>query len=504
MSADRPGPANAPAAGSGDRLRRDAVGVAGIVFFVAAAAGPMAATVGASPLTFAANGIGTPGAYALAAIVLLVFSVGFAAMARYVSSAGGFAVLVSRGLGRRAGYVAAALALLAYNGVLLGIYGLFAFFANSIFKDLIGLDLPWQAWAAIALVLVAFLGYRDVNLSAKVLGALMVCEVLILLIFSVVVLAKGGQSGLTSNAFHPDKIFSGSAGLAFLFAFSSFIGFEATTIYGEEARDRDRTVPRATYVAVLLIGGFYVLSTYAIAAAYGDGGIVAAAKDHPGDFVFTASTRYLGGWSADVMKVLLVTSLFAVLLALHNTVSRYLYALGRGGFLPGRLGRTHRVHESPHLASLVETVVTVLVVGAFVVAGADPFAALYSWLVGLGTVGILSLQALASFAVIGFFHRSRVDRRLWQTRIAPVLGAVGLIVAIVLAVRNFNVLTGVNSGPVTLLPWTLLVMAVVGLIVGEVRSRQGASLEGGFTDEPAAAASGPVGAAGPRPTAEQT
>lgn len=500
MSADRPGPAGASAGPhGGDRLRKDAVGVAGIVFFVAAAAGPMAATVGASPLTFVANGIGTPGAYALAALVLLVFSVGFAAMARYVSSAGGFAVIVSRGLGRRGGYVAAALALLSYNAVLLGIYGLFAFFANSIFKDLIGLDLPWQAWAAIAAVLVAVLGYRDVNLSAKVLGALMVCEVLILLIFSLVVLFQGGASGLTGSAFNPSKIFSGSAGLAFLFAFSSFIGFEATTIYGEEARDRDRTVPRATYVAVLLIGGFYVLSTYAIAAAYGEGQIVSAAKDHPGDFVFTASTRYLGGWSADVMKVLLVTSLFAVLLALHNTVSRYLFALGRGGFLPGALGRTHRKHESPHLGSVVETGVTVLVVGVFMLAGADPFAALYSWLVGLGTVGILSLQALASFAVIGFFRRTRVDRRLWQTTLAPVIGAAGLIVAIVLAVRNFDVLTGVSSGPVTLLPWTLVVMAIVGLVVGEIRSRQGASLEDGFTEPAPPPASGSLGT-----VAEQT
>lgn len=463
-----------------NELRREALGTAGIVFFVVAAAGPLAATVGASPVAFMSNGVGTPGAYALAAIVLLIFAVGFAAMARHVSSAGGFAVVISRGLGTRFGFAAAFVALVSYNGMLLGLYGVFGFFANSVFADLFGLHVAWEVWALLAIALVAVFGYNDVHLSARVLGTLMICEVLILLVFDVVLLGDGGASGWTAAPFDPGNIFSGAPGIAFLFAFASFVGFEATTIYGEEARDPRRTVARATYAAVLLIGVFYVLNTYAITVAYGPDAIGAAAAKDPGGLFFVMSTKYIGGGFTDVMQVLLITSFFAVLLAFHNTLARYLFALGRAGLLPDGLGRTHARHRAPHLASIVQSVVSIVVVGAFMIAGADPFADLYSWLVGLGTVGVLSLQAVASVAVIGFFRRTRLERNPWTTVIAPLLGMAGLVTAVVLALDNFDVLTGVSTGLVPLLPWLLPIAAVLGVAVGAARSGHGVDLDRGF------------------------
>jgi transposase InsO family protein len=46
--------------------------------------------------------------------------------------------------------------------------------------------------------------------------------------------------------------------------------------------------------------------------------------------------------------------------------------------------------------------------------------------------------------------------------IAPVLGLAGLLAAIYLSVHNFDALTGVTSGPVTLLPWLIPLAAVIG------------------------------------------
>jgi hypothetical protein len=43
-----------------NELKRNAIGTAGIVFFVVAAAAPLAATLGASPLVFGATGVGAP------------------------------------------------------------------------------------------------------------------------------------------------------------------------------------------------------------------------------------------------------------------------------------------------------------------------------------------------------------------------------------------------------------------------------------------------------------
>jgi amino acid transporter len=52
---------------------------------------------------------------------------------------------------------------------------------------------------------------------------------------------------------------TGSAGIAFAFAFASFIGFEATAIYGEESKDPKKVVPRATYWAVGIITGWVLV-----------------------------------------------------------------------------------------------------------------------------------------------------------------------------------------------------------------------------------------------------
>jgi amino acid transporter len=468
------------------RLRSNALGVSAIVFFVVAMAGPLAATLGASPVAFANIGAGTPGAFLGAAIVLLLFAVGFAAMSVHVTSAGGFAVYVSRALGQRAGIATAGVALVAYNGMLLGLYALIGFFAESIIDDEFGLHLPWQAWTLIIIGLVAVLGYRDVNLSAKVLGGLMLLEVLILLIFDVAVIGSGGADGLSLAPFAPGNVFDGAYGVAFLFAFASFVGFEATAIYGEEARTPKRTIPRATYAAVILIGLFYVAATYSITMAVGSDRVAEAAGRNAGTFIFDANTEFVGGWSTHAMNVLTVTSFFAVVLAFHNTLARYLYSLGRGGVLPPLLGRTHATHRSPHTASILQSAGAFVVLGVFMLAGADPFGQIYAWLVGVGTVGVLVLQATVALVVVVFFRRTRLDRRVWHTIVAPLLGAAGLIYAIVMAISNWDVLTGATSGIVAHLYWLIPIGAVLGAVVGVWRTREGADLERGFRDDDAA------------------
>ncbi|GIJ56932.1 APC family permease [Virgisporangium aurantiacum] len=446
-----------------DSLRPGAIGTAGIVFFVVAAAAPLAATLGAAPLVFGANGIGAPGAYVAATVVLLLFAVGYATMSRHVTGAGGFATYISHGLGGAAGHAAAFVALLAYNCMLAGIVGQLGAFAQSTVDDKWGLDLPWQVWAFVGVAIVAVLGYRDVGLSARVLGVLLVAEVVVLLVMDVVVIVRGGASGLAFEAFDPTTVFDGAAGIAVMFAFSCFVGFEATTIYGEEARDPRRSVPRATYVAILAIGVFYTVTMFAIGTGYGAGDVADEARADPVGFVLSLNTRYVGSASTTVMELLVLTSLLAVVLAFHNTLSRYLYSLGRARVLPSPLGRTRRADQAPHVASAVQTGITAVIVTGFAVAGADPFLNLFAWLVGLGTLGVLVLQAATSVAVVVYFRRTRGDARPWQTLIAPTLALVGLTGAVYLVTRNFTVLTGVTSGPVLLLPWLIPVAALVGL-----------------------------------------
>jgi amino acid transporter len=448
--------------GAHDRLERNALSTAGIVFLVLAAVTPMAAVVGVVPLGVAlGNGAGFAGAYVIAGVVLSLFAVGFAAMSHHVTNAGAFYAYVARGIGRPAGAAAAGVAVLAYNAIMISVAAGFGFFAHTIIDDKLGISLPWEAWVAILIAVVAILGTLKVEISAKVLGVALVCEMLILLVLDVAILADRGLSAFSLQSFEPATVFAGAPGVALLYAFYTFIGFEATALFGEEARDPKRSIPRATFIAVGIIAVFYTLSSWALIAGYGASNAQAAAGENPGAFVFAANTQFVGEASTTVMQLLLVTSLFAAVLALHNATSRYLFALGRDGLLPRALGHTHSRYHTPYVASRVQIAIATVVIAGFAIGGADPYLLLSTSMAGLGTLGIVALQAAAAVAVIAFFRRRR-DPRVWTTVLAPLAGAAGLVTACVLIVNNYGALTGRSSGLVNQLPWLLVAAAAAG------------------------------------------
>jgi amino acid transporter len=250
-----------------------------------------------------------------------------------------------------------------------------------------------------------------------------------------------------------------------LFCFASFVGFEATTIYGEEAKDPKRTIPRATYFSVLLIGGFYMLSSWCMVNAIGTNKLVGflGGLADPTRFLFLMADRYVGHWLSLVMSVLFVTSVFAGLLAFHNSVARYFYAMGREGLLPAHFGKTHEKHQSPHTGSVAQTLLAFLVVTIFVLAKLDPVLALFSWLTNVATLGIIALMTIASFAVPAFFVRNKgLKEGAFASFIAPILAGLGLLAVFVLAVVNFDVLTGASS----LLSYSLTGLLALGAVIG--------------------------------------
>jgi amino acid transporter len=159
-----------------------------------------------------------------------------------------------------------------------------------------------------------------------------------------------------------------------VFVVSSFIGIEATVIFGEEARDPARTIPTATYVSVLLIAIFYAFSTWAISVYYGPSNILAEATKNTATLYLNAIGRLLGPGTALVMNVLLLTSLFACGLSFHSTINRYFFAIGREGLAWSGFARTHRDHESPHVAGAVQTLIGMGATAAFALTREDPYA----------------------------------------------------------------------------------------------------------------------------------
>ena len=472
-------PASATAEDSdegGSTLRRGAIGLFGVVFMVVAFSAPITAMTGNLPVAVGfGNGLGAPGGFIIATVVLTIFSVGFVALARHITAAGAFYTFVSRGWSKIPGLPAGVLSMFSYMTMEAGLIGIFSAFAGQAFNAQFGLDLPWLVYAAIGLTVIAMLSHFDISVAAKVLGVVLVAEIAMLTLTAVASLAHH-PDGMSWTSLSPvtalstNGIAGGVVGLGLMFAFWSWVGFESTAIYGEESKDPKKIVPRATMIAVIGIGVFYAFISWAVIVGNGPAkSVELASSASPFDLLYVPTEQYLGHWGVVVFEWLVVGGSFACALAIHNSASRYLFAFGRDGLLPRRLGEAHPKHASPWIASLTQSCFAGLVVILCAVSGADPYLVLYVLVAILATICLLIVQTLSSVATVVYFHVKKQHPETaswWRTLAAPIIGGAGMVYVIYLMVSNMSAAAGAASGTLLFKAIPYIVVALLVLSFG--------------------------------------
>lgn len=438
-----------PSGGRAQELSRGldgTLGVSQIVFMVVAMAAPLTVFAGLIPLMLGSgNGPGTPVDFVIIGAVLVLFTVGYSAMTPEVRDAGAFYSYIQRGLGAGMGFAAASLALVTYALIIVAVSAYLGAAARNVIETFTGIPVPWWVPAAAGLAAIGYLGFRNVEVSARVLGALLIAEVGIVALVDLAIVVRGGDSGLSAQPLTWEAFTSGATSTGIMFAVFGFVGFEATAVFRSEARDPDRTIPKATYIAVVLIAVIYAVSSWAMINGLGVARAAELAADDPEGLAPGLATRYVSQAAHDVMQVLLVTSFFACVLTAHNVVARYLFALGRQGALPVSLGAVHPAHRSPHVASLLTSVVIGALLAVTAIAGLEPVVEIYAWFGGAGTLGLIVLLALTSAAIVVHFRRVRTATA-WTGTVAPALSLVALGTVLVLVVGNFELLIGSRTG----------------------------------------------------------
>ncbi|WP_347755294.1 APC family permease [Agrococcus sp. ProA11] len=453
-------------------LKPNQLGVPAIVFLVLAAVAPLTVAIVVLPLAIGfGNGGGIPVAVIVVAIALLLFAIGYAQMSKELVNAGGFYAIAVKGLGRTAGLVTGLIATLGYNFFVAGALGTIGFFTGAVvLPALFGFEVHWFLAGVVLFGIVFLLARSGIHMSAVVLGVALVLETVILVAFAISVLVQVGFSlDAFTLALSPEILVGGSIWIAFLMVATAFIGFEATALFSEEAREPRKTIPRATYTAIISIGVLHAFTGWAIVSAVGVDGAQAVALDSlaAGDMTLVLIDTFLGPVIGMIALVLLVVSLFAAQLAFHNAAARYLYALGRARVLPVWLARTNR-NGAPERAQLVNLLFAVAVAGIFALAvetdpdgnPLPPVLTLVPVGLGFGTLAVLIVQTIAALSVVAYF-RKQSDPRLWSTLIAPGLGFLALLGFSGGAIFNFTLVAGSEALYVRLMPW-LLVLALVG------------------------------------------
>jgi amino acid transporter len=253
---------------------------------------------------------------------------------------------------------------------------------------------------------------------------------------------------LPAGSFHGTAIAGGAAGIGIFFAFWSWVGFEMAPNYGEESRNPKKIVPRALYISVIGLGVFYTLTSWAPFAGYSSlGAATAQAQNNSAQYYLGPANAIAGHWVGSIMSFLIITGSFACGMAFHNTTARYFYSLGREGMLPPILGKTHPRWQSPHIASIVQSVISLIIIALFAifVGTNDPSSQAYGQLYGLmavmGVIIILSVQAVVSLAILVYYERfHRDEAHWWKTRLAPVLALASQAYVVYLLFTNIGFL----------------------------------------------------------------
>ena len=456
---------------------------------------------GAFPVAAVILGPGAAGMYVFVGIILLFFSVGYATMSQYVTNTGAFFAYVGRGLGIVPGVGSAAVSVLAYLAVQWAVLGFIGGQMALQFADKFGIDLPWYIYALVIIVVVWVLSALSVDIGAKVLGVLLGIELLALVVVGIASIANGPQGIDFMASFSPGQVFAGGleggAGVAFAFALASFIGFEATAIYGEESKNPKRNVPLATYISVILITVLFALVGFGMVTGTGVDGMADKMLEttgglaDPSAVLFGLTTEFIGSWLTTLFSWIVLTSLFAATLAFQNSAARYLFSMGRAGVLPKALDRTNK-QQSPVVATTLVSILGLAIVGVAIALSWDPFLNVFYWFSAVSVIAIVLTEILVSISVIVYFRRTKEDRRFWNTILAPVLAIAGLGLGEFMLMSRFNLLAGVSQGgdpaacpgeagsgcgpfEMSSLGWFLVllpfILLVVGLILGAVRRR---------------------------------
>lgn len=263
--------------------------------------------------------------------------------------------------------------------------------------------------AALAVAVVAAIGYRGVTRTAQ---ATRVIVVVVLVTLSVVV-AAGAASGLprlvpaTTDAGSADAFGVLQSAALLFFAFA---GYARIATMGEEVRDPGRTIPRAIVLA--LTGALVVYVGIAVTALGVLGPSALARSSAPlVDVVLVQGWT----WAAPVVQIGAAAAALGALLALVAGVGRTALAMGRESDLPRGLAAVHPRFGTPHRAEVALAVVVIVLVLTIDLRGA----------IGFSSFGVLLYYFVANLAAI---TQSAPHRR--YPRVLQVIGMIGCLVLV--------------------------------------------------------------------------
>jgi hypothetical protein len=124
------------------------------------------------------------------------------------------------------------------------------------------------------------------------------------------------------------------------------------------------------------------------------------------------------------------------------------------------------------MSSFLQTGTAVAFILLAVITNSDPVLVVFFWGSGISVVSIVALYILTGIAIIVYFRKNPdVDKRSWNTLIAPALSGLVLIVVLYNIVANLDILVATPKGEALLLASTAIVAFLIGVGLFALRRR---------------------------------
>jgi APA family basic amino acid/polyamine antiporter len=231
-------------------------------------------------------------------------------------------------------------------------------------------------------------------------------------------------TGDTSHKYGIGGVIHGAAVIFF-----AYLGFEAVSTAGAEARNPAKDMPIGILGALAICTVLYIMTSAVLV------GIVPyASLDNPAP-IATAVNQIGLPWFAKLVKVGAIAGLSSVMLVLLYGQTRIFYTMSRDGLLPSALARVHKRFKTPWINTII--------VG-FAACGAAGFMSLDA-LADLSNVGSLAAFAIVCATVIYLRVTAPNLVRPFRAPLYWLTGGVAIVMCILLlaslmstaATRNF-------------------------------------------------------------------
>jgi putrescine importer len=356
-----------------------------------------------------------PTAYLLALVVMLFTAISYGRMTVVFPSAGSSYTYTSATMSANLGFLIGWAALLDYlllplvNALIIRSY-MYSFFP----------DVPPWIWVCVYVAAVTAMCLFSMTNTSRLNMVLVVFEVVLIAVF-LILAAKalmGGMGNGTIFSTHPlwhdgvdpSLVLTGATIVAF-----SFIGFDAITMYTEEAKDAT-TVPKAILLSLLIGGAIFFVAAWFTQSLFPD--VSGFSEESLENSALPEIAFNVGG---HLFKILLTSAAFAATtassLASHASVSRLLYVMGRNGRGPIAkfFGRLHPSFQTPSNAIIFVGVVSLLAISF----NLDFVASLINF-------GALIAFTFVNLTVIVYFAYRRKEihgpRQIFMNIVLPVIG----------------------------------------------------------------------------------